>query len=204
MIADGTLVASAQGGDVRAFNELVERYQSSVYNVCLRMVGDAHLAEDCAQEAFFAAYRSIKSYRGGSFRGWLLRIAINTCYDQLRRRQRRPADSLDALRGVDPEQDSSAAQRVADPGSGPEEHSLSAETARQIQAAIDCLPPDQRLTVILCDVQGFSYDEAAQAMAVELGTVKSRLSRARAQLRELLVQKGELPASAQRLHERNP
>jgi RNA polymerase sigma-70 factor (ECF subfamily) len=108
------------------------------------------------------------------------------------------------MRTADPEHGSSAAERLADQGIGPEQHSLSAETARQIQAAIDCLPPDQRLTVILCDVQGFSYDEAAQVMAIELGTVKSRLSRARAQLRELLVQKGELPARAQRLHERNP
>jgi RNA polymerase sigma-70 factor (ECF subfamily) len=108
------------------------------------------------------------------------------------------------MRTVDADHDTSAAERVADPGTGPEQHSLAAETARQIQAAIDCLPPDQRLTVILCDVQGFSYDEAAQAMSIELGTVKSRLSRARAQLRELLARKGELPASAQRLHERSP
>ena len=87
---------------------------------------------------------------------------------------------------------------------GPEQRSLTSETARHIQAALDQLPPDQRLAVILCDVQGLSYDEAAQAMAVELGTVKSRLSRARAHLRDLLAAKGELPAASQRLQERNP
>ena len=87
---------------------------------------------------------------------------------------------------------------------GPEQHSLTSETARHIQVALDRLPPDQRLTVILCDVQGLSYEEAGQAMAVELGTVKSRLSRARAQLRDLLAAKGELPTASQRLKERNP
>ncbi len=200
------MLKAAQRGDVAAFNALVLIYQRQLYNVCYRTLGNPEDAADATQDALLSAFRGLRTFNGaaGGLRAWLLRIAINTCYDQLRRRQRRPADSLDALRAVDPEQDSSAAQRVADPGGGPEEHSLSAETARQIQAAIDCLPPDQRLTVILCDVQGFSYDEAAQAMAVELGTVKSRLSRARVQLRELLVQKGELPASAQRLHERNP
>ena len=174
MIADSTLVASAQGGDVRAFNELVERYQSSVYNVCLRMLGDAHLAEDCAQEAFFAAYRSIKSYRGGSFRGWLLRIAANQCYDLLRQRRRHPVDSL-------PEE-----PLTIDPEPLPEEVALSAETIASLESAIVQLPADQRLCVLLIDVQGLDYEEAAQAMEVNLGTVKSRLSRARSRLRELL------------------
>jgi RNA polymerase sigma-70 factor, ECF subfamily len=202
---EGRLKA-AQRGDVAAFNALVLAYQRQLYNVCYRTLGNPEDAADATQDALLSAFRGLRTFNGpaGGLRAWLLRIAINACYDQLRRRQRRPADSLDAMRTADPEQDSSAAERVADPGSGPEQRSLSAETARQIQAAIDCLPPEQRLTVILCDVQGFSYDEAAQVMAVELGTVKSRLSRARAQLRELLVQKGELPAGAQRLHERNP
>ena len=134
-----------------------------------------------------------------------LRIAVNTCYDQVRRRQRRPADSLDALAVGDPEREAGgAADRVVDPAPGPEQHSLGAETARNIQQAIDLLPPDQRLTVVLCDVQGLSYDEAAHIMSIELGTVKSRLSRARAQLRVTLAQKGELPAGARRLQERGP
>ena len=93
------------------------------------------------------------------------------------------------------------ADRLADPGLGPEQHSLGSETAKVIQEAIDRLAPEQRLTVILCDVQGLTYDEAAQAMSVELGTVKSRLSRARAQLRDTLAQKGELPAGSQRLRQ---
>jgi RNA polymerase sigma-70 factor, ECF subfamily len=137
------------------------------------MVGEA-AAEDATQETFFAAYRSIKAFRGGAFRGWLLRIASNQCYDQLRKRQRRPAAVL--------EDDAP----VVDSDPSPEASLLSAETLATLERAIAQLPPDQRLCVLLVDVQGLDYGEAAQAMAVNLGTVKSRLSRARARLRELL------------------
>ena len=111
--------------------------------------------------------------------------------------------SGDALGAADPDREQSTADRLADPAPGPELQSLGAETARNIQHCIDRLPPDQRLTVVLCDVQGLSYDEAAQIMSVELGTVKSRLSRARAQLRVMLLEKGELPARPARLQERH-
>jgi RNA polymerase sigma-70 factor (ECF subfamily) len=152
----------------------VERHQAAVYNLCLRMLANAQAAEDAAQETFFAAYRSIKSYRGGVFRGWLLRIASNQCYDALRRRQSRPAEVL-------PDE-----PLVADPSPQPDAIALSAETLLGIERAMAQLPADQRLCVVLVDVQGLDYDEAAQAMGVNLGTVKSRLSRARARLRELL------------------
>lgn len=205
----GTLdvaLTAARRGELGAFNTLVEAFQRQVFNICYRTLGNAEDAADAAQETFLSAYRGLKSFNGSAtgLRGWLLRIAINACYDELRRRQRRPADSLDALGGADAEHGApSAAERVLDPAPDPEQRSLSAESARTIQQAIDSLPPDQRLTVILCDVQGLSYEEAAQIMAVELGTVKSRLSRARAQLRVVLVEKGELPARSARLQERN-
>src|SRR5207248_4278850 len=96
------------------------------------------------------------------------------------------------------------ADRLPDPAPGPEQRAMGSETARQIQAAIDQLPPEQRLAVVLCDVQGLNYEEASQAMNVELGTVKSRLSRARAQLRIALTEKGELPAGSARLQQWNP
>ena len=197
---------AAQAGDVTAFNVLVRLYQRQMFNVCYRTLGKPDDAADATQDALLSAFRGLKSFAGppAGLRAWLLRIAVNTCYDQLRRRQRRPADSLEALGGDDPDHDGSPAERVADPAPGPEQHSLSAETARHIQEAIDRLAPDQRLTVVLCDVQGLSYEEAATAMSVELGTVKSRLSRARAQLRDLLAQKGELPAGSQRLQHRAP
>lgn len=199
------VLKAAQRGEVAAFNGLVQTYQRQMFNVCYRTLGHADDAADATQDALLSAFRGLKTFNGppAGLRGWLLKIAVNACYDQLRKRQRRPTESLDALASADPDQSISAAERVPDPAPGPEQHSLTAETARHIQDAIDRLPPDQRLTVILCDVQGLSYDEAAQIMAVELGTVKSRLSRARGQLRVLLVEKGELPASSTRLQERS-
>ena len=164
----------ARKGNVEAFNQLVETYQTLVYNVCLRMLGHVQQAEDATQETFFAAFRAISSYRGDSFRAWLLRIASNQCYDQLRRRQRRGFEPL----ADDPP--------LADPDPQPEQRALDAELIGVLEGAIRRLPPDQRLCVLLVDVQGLDYAEAAQAMHVNLGTVKSRLSRARARLRELL------------------
>ncbi len=204
----GTLelvLKAAQGGDVAAFNSLIQTYQRQVFNVCYRTLGNADDAADATQDALLSAFRGLKTFNGpaAGLRGWLLKIAVNTCYDQLRRRQRRPTESLDVLASADSDQSISAAERVLDPAPSPEQQSLSAETARNIQQAIDRLPPDQRLTVILCDVQGLSYNEAAQIMSVELGTVKSRLSRARSQLRLLLIEKGELPARSTRLQERS-
>jgi RNA polymerase sigma-70 factor (ECF subfamily) len=201
-----TVLRAAQGGEVAAFNTLVVVYQRQLFNVCYRTLGNRDDAADATQDALLSAFRGLKSFHGPAtgVRGWLLRIAVNACYDHLRRRQRRPADSLEALGANDPDHEISAAERLADPGETPEQRSLSAETADTIQAAIDRLSPDQRMAVILCDVQGLSYDEAAAAMSVELGTIKSRLSRARAQLRDMLVEKGELPLGSRRLQERNP
>src|SRR4051812_29321124 len=151
---------AAQQGDVAAFNTLVGLYQRQVYNVCYRTLGSAEDAADATQDCFLSAFRGLKTFRGspGAFRGWLLRIAVNACYDQLRRRQRRPTDSLDALAEPD---EVSAAERIVDPEPSPEQQALSAETKRQIERAMDGLAPEQRLTVVLCDVQGLSYDEAA-------------------------------------------
>jgi RNA polymerase sigma-70 factor (ECF subfamily) len=202
---DPTLKA-AQQGEVAAFNTLIQAHQRQVFNVCYRMLGNAEDAADATQDALLNAFRAVKSFNGpaAGLRSWLLRIAANTCYDQLRRRQRKPSDSLDALHTTDADPEPSLAERLQDPRPGPEQQSLSAETARHIQQAIDLLPAEQRLTVVLCDVQGLSYDEAAQIMSIELGTVKSRLSRARAQLRVLLSEKGELPAGSTRLQQRSP
>jgi RNA polymerase sigma-70 factor (ECF subfamily) len=201
-----TALRAAQRGDVAAFNVLVLAYQRQVFNVCYRTLGNSDDAADATQDALLSAFRGLKTFNGpgAGLRAWLLRIAINTCYDHLRRRQRRPADSLDAMQGADLDHETSVADHLADPSPGPDERSMGAETARNIQDAIDHLPPEQRLTVILCDVQGLSYDEAAQVMSVELGTIKSRLSRARAHLRDVLTQKGELPARSERLEQRNP
>jgi RNA polymerase sigma-70 factor (ECF subfamily) len=190
---DSHLVALSQEGDLAAFNALVERYQGQVYNLCWRMLGLREAAEDATQEAFLAAYRSIRRFRGPGFRAWLLRIAANAATDELRRRHRRPQVSLEA-----PISSSETALDLPDPSAGPEECALRREQARCIQAALLTLPLDQRLSVILSDVQGLSYEEVGQAMGSSLGTVKSRLSRGRARLRRYLLEQGELSPPGQR------
>jgi RNA polymerase sigma-70 factor (ECF subfamily) len=187
-------VEAARRGDVAAFNTLVEHYQRLAYNVAFRTLGQPEEAADATQEAFFSAFRAIRGFRGDSFKHWLLRIVVNACYDQLRRRQRRPATSLDALA-----EDDETEVAPPDPAPGPEVAALGRETAETIQRALAALGPDQQLAVVLCDVQGLSYEEAADILEVAVGTVKSRLSRARAQLRDELTARGELPAASRRL-----
>ncbi|MHB8620035.1 MAG: RNA polymerase sigma factor [Chloroflexota bacterium] len=175
-LADAAMVSLARDGDVGAFNQLVERYQSLVYNVCRRMLTDPEQAADATQETFFAAYRSLRSLRDGAFKAWLLRIASNQCYDVLRHRQRHPTEPLP----------DAGPPEMSDPDRLPEEAALDRETALALEAAIRLLPPDRRMCLLLVDVQGLDYREAAQALSINVGTVKSRLSRARAELRELL------------------
>jgi RNA polymerase sigma-70 factor (ECF subfamily) len=190
---DSRLVSLSQEGDLAAFNALVETYQGQVYNLCWRMLGVRQAAEDATQEAFLSAYLGIRRFRGPSFRAWLLRIAANAATDELRRRRRRPQVSLEA-----PISSTETALDLPDPSAGPEESALRLEQTRHIQAALLTLPPEQRLTVILSDVQELSYEEVGQAMGSSLGTVKSRLSRGRARLRRYLLEQGELSLPGQR------
>jgi len=190
---EAALVARSGEGELSAFNTLVEIYQGQVYNLCLRMLASAEAAEDAAQETFLSAYRNIGRYRGPVFRAWLLRIAVNECTDELRRRRRRPQVSLDA---ASPE--GSAAFELPDSSDLPEERALQGETLRNAQAALMRLPIDQRAAVILCDVQGLSYEEVSASLGISLGTVKSRISRGRNRLRRLLTRQGELLAAPHR------
>jgi RNA polymerase sigma-70 factor (ECF subfamily) len=184
------LIARSQEGEVHAFNLLVERYQNRVYALSYRMLGDADAAADITQDVFFSAYRNIGRYRGGSFVAWLLRIATNACYDQLRARKRRPQTSLDAF---DPEA-GEAPPQFTDPGESPDERTIRDELAREIERRLGDLPDDQRLVVILSDIQGHSYDEISAITGWPLGTVKSRLSRGRTHLRDALRAGELLPA----------
>lgn len=178
------LIRSAQKGDLDSFNRLVLAYQELVYNQAYRVMGEYSAAEDATQEAFISAYRNLRSYRGGSFRAWLLRIVTNACYDELRRRKRRPSTPLEPL-DADNEVIESPYWMV-DTGASPEEVSEQVELNQAIQHCLQGLPEDFRLAVILVDMQGFDYQEAAEAMGKPVGTVKSRLSRARMRLRECL------------------
>jgi RNA polymerase sigma-70 factor (ECF subfamily) len=179
---EDTLVERARSGDLDAFNQLVELHQRSVFNLALRMIGNAASAEDAAQEAFLHAYRSINSFRGANFRAWLMRIAANASTDELRRRARRPALSLQQPPpGADEPID------LPDPAAGPESQALSAEDRDRIQVALLTLPNDQRVAVIMCDIEGFAYDEIALSMRCSIGTVKSRIARGRDKLRQALL-----------------
>ena len=181
------VVAAARRGDAQAFNKLIVTYQTLVYNVAYRILHDQDAAADATQEAFLSAFHAIGSFRGGSLKAWLLRIVTNACYDHLRTAQRRPTSSLDDLL-TDP--DHSA--MLMDEAESPEDYALRQDLGRAIQAGLDELPPDQRATLILSDIQGLSYEEIAQATGVSLGTVKSRLSRGRARLRDYLQREQEL------------
>lgn len=189
------LIKRSQRGDVAAFNQLVLYYQQSLYGTVYRMVGNTDLAADITQDAFLAAFRGIASYHGGSsFRAWLLRIGSNLACDHWRRVRRQPADSLEALT-EDEETPSSdvlsalASTRLSD---NPEEVILTQELQAIIQQGLEKLPLDQRVAVVLCDVQGLSYEEVAEAVEVSIGTVRSRISRGRARLRSYLDRHREL------------
>jgi RNA polymerase sigma-70 factor (ECF subfamily) len=198
--AEERRIEAARRGDLAAFNWLVLRYQTRVYNLCYRMLSDPDEAADATQEAFLSAYRAIGRFKGGQFRAWVLRIASNACLDVLRSRKRRPTQSLD-WGAPGPGEEDAEPLPIADldPSVDPETQALNAELAWAIQEGLNTLPPDQRIALVLVDVQGLSYEEAAEAMKVELGTVKSRLSRARARMRDLLVAAGELPPRSRRL-----
>jgi RNA polymerase sigma-70 factor (ECF subfamily) len=180
---EAVLIEKARQGHVESFNALVLAYQSRVYNLAYRIMGEEETAADAAQDAFISAYRNLNSFRDGHFGAWLMRIATHICYDELRRRKRRPVVSLD-----EPDSES----RWIGTAESPEGAALRAELSRAIQACLDELPPDQRAVAVLCDIQGYDYQEIAGITAVSLGTVKSRLSRARARLRDCLGQLKEL------------
>lgn len=189
---EAQLVERSREGDLEAFNAIVVAYQDRVYNLCLRMLGSPPAAEDAAQEAFLSAYRNVGRMRGANVRSWLLRIASNACIDELRRQRRRPQVSLEAPSPSARDGDDERPLGLVDPAAGPEQVALSGEVSEALQAQLQRLPPDQRLAVILCDIEGLSYDEIAVSMASSVGTVKSRISRGRARLREALRARPEL------------
>ena len=189
------LIEDAKRGDVAAFNRLVLHYQQAVYNVAYRIMGEPQSAEDATQEAFISAYKSLNRFRGGNFKAWLMRIVTNSCYDELRRRKRRPQSSLDEMT-----EDNESFAFLRSPGEGPEAYSQRVELLRTIEQCLQGLPEDQRVTAVLCDVEGYNYNEIADILQVSLGTVKSRLSRARLKLRDCLRGFGELLPASYRLN----
>ena len=197
---EAELLRLAQRGDLDAFNGVVLAHQTRAFNVALRVLGDGEAAADATQEAFLSAYRNLHSYRGGSFRAWLLRIVTTACYDELRRRKRRPATSLEDLGPETEDGESEVEAWLASTADGPERLSERTELVHAIQDCLDRLPDEFRIVAVLADVQGYDYDEVSSAIGKPLGTVKSRLARARARLRDCLQRHGELLPAAFRLH----
>jgi RNA polymerase sigma-70 factor (ECF subfamily) len=181
---EAALIHDAQRGDLEAFNRLVLAYQDMVFSQAYRMMGESEAAEDAAQDAFIAAFRKLSSYRGGSFKAWLLRIVTNLCYDELRRRKRRPTTPLEPVDSDDEEIESP--RWLSDPNGTPEDEAERLELAHALQRCLDRLPPEFRAVVALVDIQGMDYVEAAESMGKPLGTVKSRLARARMRMRDCL------------------
>ncbi|HOU11996.1 MAG TPA: sigma-70 family RNA polymerase sigma factor [Anaerolineae bacterium] len=182
------LIAAAQKGSLEAFNALVLAYQGQVYNLARYILRDDAAADDAAQEAFISAYRALKDFRGGSFRAWLMRIVTNACYDDLRLRQRCPAVSWDDFEELDED----ANPHLVDHGELPEESVQRGELSALLDRAIAGLPKDQRVVLVLVDRLEYSYEEVAEVLKMQLGTVKSRLFRARARMREALLAEQEL------------
>jgi RNA polymerase sigma-70 factor, ECF subfamily len=182
---DAELVAAARGGDLAAFNSLVERYQDYLLALATRITGDRDAAADAVQEAFFSAYRNIGSFRGERFRAWLTRITVNAATDVLRLRKRRPSQPY-------PEFDDETWQPPDTHALDPEREAIRRARARALSAALARLTEGQRTAIVLFDVEGFDYPEIARLVGVELGTVKSRIHRGRLMLRELLADSMEL------------
>jgi RNA polymerase sigma-70 factor, ECF subfamily len=185
------LIEQSLNGDLNAFNLLILEYQNLAYSVAYRLLSNTESSADAVQDSFIKAYRALESFRGGSFKSWLMRIVTNTCYDVLRAQKRRRTDSLDDL----PVGEEYAIQLI-DPGDSPADYVERQELTDLIEAAIQSLPDDQRTVIVLCDVHGYAYEEIAEMTGVAMGTVKSRISRARGRLREYLSEHSELLPAA--------
>jgi RNA polymerase sigma-70 factor (ECF subfamily) len=187
---DALMVASSLAGDLNAYNQLVLAYQDMAYNTAYRILGEKTSAEDVVQDAFLSAYRKLNSFHGGSYKAWLLRIVVNRCYDEIRRRNRRPSISLYPLDENNEEIESP--RWLEDPGETPEEATVFEELSGVIQKCLNALSADFRKVVVLVDFLEMSYAEASEVAGVPLGTIKSRLKRAREQLRGLLKRYGDV------------
>jgi RNA polymerase sigma factor (sigma-70 family) len=165
------------GWEPPSWEEIVTTHSARVYRLSYRLTGNVHDAEDLTNDVFVRVFRSLHSYRPGTFEGWLHRITTNVFLDKMRRKQRIRFDALA----------DDAAARLPSREIGPEQKVTDAQFDDDVQRALDALPPDFRAAVVLCDIEGLSYDEIAATLGIKLGTVRSRIHRGRAQLREALA-----------------
>src|SRR5512144_365314 len=193
-LPENTLIQAAQRGDLEAFNLMILRYQNLLFGIALRLLNDEDVAADAVQDALISAFRRFNTFRGDSLRSWLARVVVNACYDEMRRKHRQHSVPLELFNAEGEEIETS--YWLVDPQADPELQYESSELERAIQKCLDKLPPIYRLMLVLVDVEGLSYEEAASTAGVPVGTVKSRLARARLQVQKSLQLAGELlPAS---------
>ena len=184
------LITAAQRGDLNAFNALIGRYQNLLFGIALRMLNDEDTASDAVQEALISAFSKFRTFRGGSLRSWLARVTVNACYDELRRKRRQREVPLEQFNMEGEEVED--LMWMIDPAALPEERFESYELEGAIQRSLNQLTPAYREAVVLVDIEGLSYEEASIAARVPVGTVKSRLARARLQMRVSLMGCGDL------------
>ena len=194
---ESTLIHSAQHGDLEAFNLLIDRYQDLLFRIALRILGDEDNAADAAQMAWISAFRNISGFRGEHLRTWLARVVVNTCYDEIRRRNRRHEVPLLPVNTEEDEMETPF--WLADPAPGVEESVDAREFEQTVHACLQSLTPVYRTMLVMVDIEGFSYEEAAIAARVPLGTVRSRLARARLALRKLLRETTDFVPALDRL-----
>ena len=193
-IPEKTLIQAAQRGDLESFNLLILRYQNLLFGIALRLLNDEDAAADAVQEALISAFRRFDTFRGDSLRSWLARVVVNACYDEMRKKRRQHSIPLEQFNSDGEEIETSF--WLVDPESDPETKFESFELENALQKSLDKLQPIYRLMLVLVDIEGLSYEEAAVAAHVPVGTVKSRLARARSQMQKSLQGAGELlPAS---------
>ncbi len=174
-------------GDPNAFNNLILLHKRMVFNLCFRLLGDYDDADDCAQEVFIKVSRALKNFRfESSFKTWIYRIAVNTCKNRLNSLDYRLRSKRVRINVVSDMDNDKKPTDIKDPGRSPAAEAIQKEVGRLIQSAINALPAKQKLVVVLRDIEARSYEEIVELTGLKMGTVKSKLSRARLQLRELL------------------
>lgn len=186
-----TLICSAQQGDLEAFNRLVEGYQDQLYRVAYRMLGDMDSAADATQTAWLSAFHKLNQYRGGRLSSWLMHILVNACYDQLRLRHRRSEVGLHP--GNNDGEELENPYWLLDPAPGVEATVDARQFDEAVQRALQEVPAAYRTMIVLVDIEGYGYEEAAAALHVPLGTVRSRVARGRLALRRQLEASGDIP-----------
>ena len=189
-VSEKKIIEKVLGGDANAFEELVLKYEKTVYNLALRMVGDRDDASDMTQEAFIKAYGSLSSFRGDSkFSVWIYRIATNVCLDFLRSKSRKQQVSLT----VSDDDDEDAQLDIPDPSSAPEQQLMQKMSMQSVEEGLKTLPDKQRQILVMRELGGMSYAEIGAALSLEEGTVKSRIFRARKRLCAYLIKRGNIP-----------